>query len=97
MALSAEPGRKRAYDRGLRWRIVYQQTAMNLKFVEIATNLNIAISTAHRTYKLFELTGNIDASGAPCKKRYDTAQRKMGQEELFVIGAVLANLITVHA
>ena len=54
MALSAEPGRKRAYDRDLRWRIVYQRIAMKLKFVEIATNLNIAISTAHRTYKLFE-------------------------------------------
>ena len=46
MALSAEPGRKRAYDRDLRWRIVYQRIAMNLKFVEIATNLNIA---AHMT------------------------------------------------
>ena len=65
---------------------------MNLKFVEIATNLNIAISTAHRTFKRFELTGSIDASAALCKKRYDTAQRKLGQqEELFVIGTVLAN------
>ena len=63
---------------------------MNLKFVKIATNLNIAISTAHRTFKLFELTGSIDVSGSLCKKRYDTAQRKQGQE-LFVIGAVLAN------
>ena len=92
MALSAEPGRKRAYNRDLRWRIVYQRIAMNLKFVEIATNLNVAISTAHRTYQLFELTGDVSASEAPCQKRYHTTLRKLGQqEEIYVIGAVLAN------
>ena len=92
MALSAEPGRKRAYDRDLSWRIVYQRIAMNLKFVEIATNLNIAVSTAHRTYHIFEQTGDVIASKALCMKRFDTRQRKMGQEEeLFVIGAILAN------
>ena len=92
MALSAEPGRKRAYDRDLRWRIVYQRIAMNLKFIEIATNLNVAVSTAHRTFQLFEETGDVSASKDCCKKRYDTSQRKIGQqEELFVIGAILAN------
>ena len=92
MALSAEPGRKRAYDRDLRWRIVYQRVAMNRSFVEIATSLNIAASTAHRTFHQFKLTGDVAASEAPTNKRYVTAQRKMGvHEELFVIGAVLAN------
>ena len=92
MALSAEPGRKRAYDRDLRWRIVYQRLAMNLNFLDIAKNVNIAVSTVHRTYHLFQLTGDVAASDAPCKKRYDTSQRKLvQQEELFVIGAVLAN------
>ena len=86
MAQSAEPGRKRAYDKDLCWSIVYQQVAMNLKFVDIATNLNIAVSTAHRTYQIFEQTGDVSASKALCKKRYDTRQRKMGQqEELYVI------------
>ena len=47
---------------------------------QIARNLNIAVSTAHRTYHCFE-----DVS-AVSKKPYHTAQRKMGfQEELFVI------------
>ena len=92
MALSAEPGRKRAYDRDLRWRIVYQRVAMNRSFVEIAASLNIAASTAHRTFHQFKLTGDVAASEAPTNKRYVTAQRKLGvHEELFVIGAVLAN------
>lgn len=92
MARSAEPGRKRAYDRDLRWRIVYQRVAMNHTFVEIANNLSIAVSTVHRTYHNFELTGGVSASAACHEKRYETEQRKMGQEEeLFVIGGVLAN------
>ena len=49
MALSAEPGRKAAYDKDFRWRIIYQRIAMGIKFAEIAKNLNIAVSTAHRT------------------------------------------------
>ena len=46
--MSAEPGRKTAYSNDLRWRIVYQRIAMNLPFVKIAQNLNIAVSTVHR-------------------------------------------------
>jgi len=33
---------------------------MELDFRSIAANLNIAISTAHRVYTIFEQTGNID-------------------------------------
>ena len=89
--VSAEPGRKRPYDRDLRWRIVYQRIGMGLSFIKIANNLNIAVSTAHRTYQLFELTGDVSAANRH-EKRYNTRQRKMGhQEELFVIGGVLAN------
>ena len=79
MPLSAEPGRKRAYDRDSRWRIVYQRIAMNRSFVEIAASLNIAAR-------------DVAVSEAPTNKRYVTAQRTMGvHKELFVIGAVLAN------
>ena len=89
MALSAEPGRKAAYDKDLRWRIIYQRIAIGMKGAEIAKNLNIAVSTAHRTYHYFERTGNV-ISASTTKKRYETAQRKMSkQNELFVLGVVL--------
>ena len=39
MALSAEPGRKAAYDKDLRWRIIYQRIAMGMKFSEIAKKI----------------------------------------------------------
>ena len=87
MALSAEPGRKAAYDKDLRWRIIYQRIAISMKFAEIAKKLNIAVSTAHRTYHYFERTGNV-ISASTTKKRYETAQRKMSK--LFVLGVVLA-------
>lgn len=60
--MSAEPGRKKAYQAALRWRVVYQKVGMNLSFKRIARNLNIAISTAHGIYKLFERTGKADPS-----------------------------------
>lgn len=60
MKMSAEPSRKKAYSPDVRWRIVYQRIAMNLQFYKIARNLNIATSTAHRTYDLFEKTGGVD-------------------------------------
>ena len=45
---------------------------MNDKFVKIATNLNIADSTAHRTFQLFWT--HVSASRPLCKKIFDTAQ-----------------------
>ena len=54
--MSAEPGRKTAYSNDLRWRIVYQRIAMNLPLVKIAQNLNVAVSTVHRIYRLSTLT-----------------------------------------
>ena len=58
--MSAEPGRKTAYSNDLRWRIVYQRIAMNLPLVKIAQNLNVAVSTVHRIYLLFEESGTVD-------------------------------------
>ena len=92
MAVSAEPGRKTAYGKDLRWRIIYQRIAMGLKFAEIASNLNIAVSTAHKTYRYFEQTGNVVVSTSATTKRYETARRKLSkQNELFIIGVVLGN------
>ena len=42
---SAEPGRTKAYDDELRWRIVYQRYAMDLNYREIANNVNVDTST----------------------------------------------------
>ena len=50
--MSAEPGRKRAYSTDIRLRVIYQRIGMGLRFCEIATNLNIAISTAFRICSL---------------------------------------------
>ena len=57
IGMSAEPNRKRAYSSDIRWRIVYQRVGMGLTYPKIATNLNIALSTSHRT---FEQTGTVD-------------------------------------
>ena len=92
MAFSAEPGRKTAYGKDLRWRIIYQRIAMGLKFAKIASNLNIAVSTAHKTYRYFEQTGNVVVITSTTTKRYETARRKLSkQNELFIIGVVLGN------
>ena len=85
---SAEPGRKRAYGPELRWRVVYQRIGMNLGFESIAKNLNIAVSTAHRTYRLFERTGNVDP--APIRVRAEFRQLDE-HAELYIIGLVLEN------
>ena len=86
---SAEPGRKAAYSADIRWRIVWQRLSMDLCFVEIAERLNIAVSTAHRIYHLFEQSGNV------CPKPNNTPRpdtRKLSDDmELFIIGLVLEN------
>ena len=88
MKMSAEPSRKKAYSPDVRWRIVYQRIAMNLQFYKIARNLNIATSTAHRTYDLFEKTGGVD-----CVERLERHEMRAldRQTELYVIGFVLDN------
>ena len=80
--MSAEPGRKKAYSPDIRWRIVYQRIAMNLPFYKIARNLNIAASTAHKAYDLFENTGGVD----PLQKLERPETRALDvQTELHVI------------
>ena len=60
VALSAEPGRKKAYSGDICWRVVYQRIGMHLTFEAIARNLNIATSTTHRIYSLFDRTGSVN-------------------------------------
>ena len=87
MSMSAEPGRKKAYSIDLRWRIVYQRIGMNFTYERIGKNLNISMSTAHRTYKIFLTTGNVDP--VLCTRRAQL--RKLDERsELCVIGLVFA-------
>ena len=84
---SAEPGRKRAYSMDIRLRVIYQRIGMGLRFCEIATNLNIAISTAFRIFKQFEISGDI---GIPEVRKSRQERRSLDEHsELIVIGLIL--------
>ena len=84
--MSAEPTRMKAYSTTLRWRIVYQRIGMELPFYKIAKNLNIAASTAHRTYKHFELEGDVEV----VQQRHRPELTVLDQySELIVIGLIL--------
>ena len=84
--MSAEPGRKRAYDADLRWRVVYQKIGMNRSYARIASSLNIAVSTAHRIFSRFQATGEVN----PAINRERSQLRKLSlQEELYVIALIM--------
>lgn len=86
MSLSAEPARRRPYDKDLRWRIVYQRIGMHLTYEKIAANLNISTATAQRIYSLFERTGDVKPALHPSK-----ARKLSDSNELYVIGVVFEN------
>ena len=56
---SAEPGRKAPNSRDLRWRMVWQRIGINLSYSKIASNLNVALGTAHNINHLFRKTGDV--------------------------------------
>ena len=86
MAISAEPGRKRAYGNDLRWRIIYQRIGMNLSFARIGRNLNIAPSTAHRICKQFNGSGSVTS-------HYRSERRELRvlneHKELYIVGLIM--------
>lgn len=49
----------RAYSNDIRWRMVHQRCILALSYTTIANNLNVDLSTVHRTVKLFEETGGV--------------------------------------
>ena len=68
--------------------MVYQQIGMGLGFEKIARNLNIAASTAHRIYHLFQSTGSVD----PISPRKRPEVRTLSPSiEIYVVGVVMAN------
>ena len=72
---SCEPRRSSAYSEDLRWYIVWQREALGVSCSEIATNLNIDISTVKKVLQTFATTGDV------CKKPYpsDRAYRKINE------------------
>ena len=85
--MSAEPGRKKAYSSDIRWRIVYQRVGMGLTFPEIAKNLNLALSTAHRTFSIFERSGTVEPASRNTSRIETRILDQRG--ELYVIGLIL--------
>ena len=85
MATSAEPGRRKAYDCDLRWRMIYQRLARGLHYKDIARNLDVSTSTVYRTYKLFETTGAVKPS--PCHGR--TTKKLDVHAEVYVVGLIM--------
>ena len=85
---SAEPSRRKPYSVDIRWRVVWQRIGMDLSFRSIACRLNISVGTAYNIFKLFELTGSVEAKSA--RKRPELC--KLGDHHiLYVIGLVLYN------
>ena len=61
---------------------------MNLPLVKIAQNLNVAVSTVHRIYRLFEESGTVDPLSP--RKRLDCRRLDL-RSELYVVGVILEN------
>ena len=85
--MSAEPGRKAPYSTDLRWRVVWQRIGMDLKYREIARNLNVAVGTVHNIFTRFESTGEV----SPSKPSRDQTRVLTGQQELLITGLLLDN------
>ena len=84
MLRSAEPTRRAAYSQDLRWRVVWQRLALDLRYLLIARNLNISVGTAHNIFKLFEATGDVEP-----KKPIPREHKLDGHHELYIIGLIL--------
>ena len=85
--MSAEPGRRKAYSLDIRRRIIYQRVGMGLTFPDIARRLNIAFSTAHRIFSIFERNGTVE----PATRNTSRLQMRVLDQpgELYIIGLIL--------
>ena len=86
MSRSAEPGRRTPYANDLRWRVVYQRLVHKLAFGEIAKNLSISTSTAHRYFARFEATGQVEPSGPAGVSSLKLLDKST---ELYVVGLIM--------
>ena len=88
MSFSAEPNRRRPYDRDLRWRIVFQRIGMGLQYDKIAQNLNVSTSTAYRICARFDATGEVQQT---LNKHRPYLQRLDQQSQLYVVDLIMEN------
>ena len=88
MSFSADPNRRRPYDRDLRWRIVFQRIGMGLQYDKIAQNLNVSTSTAYRICSRFDVTGEVQPT---LNKHRPYLQRLDQQSQLYVVGLIMEN------
>ena len=79
----SEPGRARAYDEDLRWRMVWQRLINGYTIKEIARNLYVAESTVWRVVDRFECTGSVTPNRATSR-----AYRLHEHDELLLIELV---------
>ena len=63
---------------------MWQRIALDLKYEDIARNLNISLGTAYNIFKLFKATGEVDHKKPPPR------ERKLDRHhELYIIGFIL--------
>ena len=85
--MSIEPGRKRAYSADIGWRVVWRRIGMGQNFLDIASRLQIAPSTAHRIFTRFKVTGKV----APRKRVSSSSLTKLDDYHVLLIMGIILN------
>jgi transposase len=67
---SCEPRRRSAYSPDLRWRMVWQTEVLGIRYKDVASHLNVDITTVWRTVKLFRQTGDVQKKAYPRERAY---------------------------
>ena len=88
MAMSAEPGRTKAYSIDIRWRIVWKRIGLDLKYREIARHLSVSLGTVSNIIKLFETTGSVDPKVQPSR---EDLRKLDDHHELYILGLIYNN------
>jgi len=60
-----EQNRKVAYSSDIRWRIVWQVTAMNLPYRTTSAHLNVSVGTVSNIMQRYNSTGDIEPLKQP--------------------------------
>ena len=81
---SCQPGRSKAYDADLRWRMVYQRMALELPLKTVSQNLCVDVSTVRRTLVLFNNTGTVDKRPYPSHHRLQRRKLKEADQDLIL-------------
>ena len=63
--------------------MVWQRIALDLRFEDIARNLNIAVGTAYNIFKLFQDTGEVNHKKPPKREH-----KLDSHHELYILGFV---------